>query len=412
MKISASGLRLFDYTVDMRSINHQGIFFDNLSFSNFGYGGDPNDVSRLRIEKNKWYDFRAMFRRDKNYWNYNLLANPLNPARAQSRGAAIVNSPHALDLSRRMQDYDLTLFPQSRLRFRLGYSRNANTGPASTTVEGGTEPLLSENVSYITNSYRMGVDYRGLPKTTLSFDEMLTYSAINNTVTDNNLTYQLANGTPVDLGIVFVGTSPCASRLRMRPPRLRRLTPIATDTCPIARSRIRGRRFPPSASAFSRPTSRIFDDRARWATAAATTPSRDSTKTSTAGRAGRSRAGARPADRREAKRVSANANWSGDYRVTDKLDIVDEFSYDDWRIPSMWATADTNLFATPPGSRPDRLVAAHFDGDPGHICDALPDGSLQRSELPAAQHEFRRRCDRTNSFLSSWDRTSGRTRSS
>ena len=75
-----SGLRLFDYTVDMRSINHQGIFFDNLSFSNFGYGGDPNDVSRLRIEKNKWYDFRALFRRDKNIWNYNLLANPLNPA--------------------------------------------------------------------------------------------------------------------------------------------------------------------------------------------------------------------------------------------------------------------------------------------------------------------------------------------
>ena len=47
----SSGLRLFDYTVNMRSINHQGIFFDNLTFSNFGYGGDPNDVSRLRIEK-------------------------------------------------------------------------------------------------------------------------------------------------------------------------------------------------------------------------------------------------------------------------------------------------------------------------------------------------------------------------
>ena len=48
-----TGVRLFDYTVDMRSINHQGILFDNLSFSNFGYGGDPNDVSRLRVSKNK-----------------------------------------------------------------------------------------------------------------------------------------------------------------------------------------------------------------------------------------------------------------------------------------------------------------------------------------------------------------------
>ena len=75
----SSGLRLFDYTLNMRSINHEGFFFDNLSFINFGYGGDPNDVSRLHIDKNKWYDFRGMFRRDKNFWNYNLLANPLNP---------------------------------------------------------------------------------------------------------------------------------------------------------------------------------------------------------------------------------------------------------------------------------------------------------------------------------------------
>ena len=58
---------------------------------------------------------------------------------------------------------------------------------------------------YITNSYRMGVDYRGISKTTLSFDEMLTYSTINNSATDNNLSYQLSNGTPVDLGLVFVG---------------------------------------------------------------------------------------------------------------------------------------------------------------------------------------------------------------
>ncbi len=53
-----SGMRLFDYTLDMRSLDHRGVFFDSLNFSNFGYGGDPNDVTRLRIEKNRWYDFR------------------------------------------------------------------------------------------------------------------------------------------------------------------------------------------------------------------------------------------------------------------------------------------------------------------------------------------------------------------
>ncbi len=75
-----SGLRLFDYSLDMRSLDHNGFLFDNLNFSNFGYGGDPNDVSRLRINKNKLYDFGMVFRRDKNFWDYNLLANPLNPS--------------------------------------------------------------------------------------------------------------------------------------------------------------------------------------------------------------------------------------------------------------------------------------------------------------------------------------------
>ena len=205
-----SGFRLLNYTVDIRSIDHRGIFFDNLSFSNFGYGGDPNDVSRLRIEKNKWFDFRALYLRDKDFWNYNLLANPLNPANFNP-ATPITSSPHALNLSRRMQDYDLTLLPQSRIRFRLGYSYNVNSGPAMNTLEGGTEALLSQNVRYTANAYRFGVDYRGLSKTTLTFDEFLTCSKVDNSATDNNLNYRLSNGTLVDLGLIFVGTSPCAA---------------------------------------------------------------------------------------------------------------------------------------------------------------------------------------------------------
>jgi hypothetical protein len=59
----------------MHSANHRGLLFDDLSFDNFGYGGDPNSVSRLRIDKNKWYDFRGTYRRDEYFFNYNLLAN-------------------------------------------------------------------------------------------------------------------------------------------------------------------------------------------------------------------------------------------------------------------------------------------------------------------------------------------------
>jgi hypothetical protein len=343
----SSGVRLFDYTVDMRSINHQGILFDNLTFSNFGYGGDPNDVSRLRIGKNKWYDFRALYRRDKNYWNYNLLANPLNPA-SFNPATPILNSPHALDLSHRMQDYDLTLFPQSRLRFRLGYSYNVNTGPAFATVEGGTEPLLTDNVRETTNAYRMGVDYRGISKTTLSFDEMLTYSKVDNIETDSNLIYQLSNGTPVDLGLIFTGTSPCAVPIAI----VATTPPTVTANCNgyLSYSQVQNPRstFPTERFSFQSNYIKNFSMTGSagyssgnntisgfneaidgWAT-------RTLTRESTTGG---------PA---EAKRVSVNANWSGDYQVTDKLDIVDEFRYDNWRIPSMWATAETNLFATSP----------------------------------------------------------------
>ena len=131
---------VFDYTLDMRSLDHKGIFFDDLNFSNFGYGGDPNDVSRLHIEKNKWYDFRGLFRRDKNFWDYNLFANPLNPAALNPPGSlttgCIVSGPttanpglpgycsdpavrqnnslHWMDLVRRMQDYDPISFRNPR----------------------------------------------------------------------------------------------------------------------------------------------------------------------------------------------------------------------------------------------------------------------------------------------------------
>src|ERR1700734_1925081 len=95
-----SGVRLFDYTLDMRSLNHSGLLFDDLNFSNFAYGGDPNDVTRLHIDKNKWYDFRLLFRRDKYFWDYNLFANPLNPASPNPIGSetsgCIVSPPTAL----------------------------------------------------------------------------------------------------------------------------------------------------------------------------------------------------------------------------------------------------------------------------------------------------------------------------
>ncbi len=392
-----SGFRLFDYTVDMRSNNHQGIFFDNLTFSNFGYGGDPNDVSRLRIGKNKWFDFRALYRRDKDYWNYNLLANPLNPA-SFNPATPIVNSPHALDLSRRMQDYDLTLLPESRIRFRLGYSYNVDSGPAFTTIEGGTEPLLSNSVRETTNAYRMGFDYRGISRTTLSFDEMLTYSKVDNIETDNNFLYQLSNGTPVDLGLVFNGTSPCAAPVT----NATTTPPTVTSNCNgyLSYSQVQNPRSTFPTERFSFTSTYIknlsMSGSAAYSSGNNTINGFDETLNGWASRT--VTRGSTTAGPGEAKRVSVNANWSGDYRLTDKLNIVDEFRYDNWRIPSMWASAETNLFATPPPAGQTGLLLPIASVTPSTFATACPVAPYNGPLCP--QHNASSGADVTNELVS------------
>lgn len=376
-----SGVRLFDYTLDMRSLNHQGLLFDNLNFSNFGYGGDPNDVSRLHIQKNKWYDFHLLFRRDMNFWDYNLWANPLNPAAlnpvgSQTAGCIVsppssahpglpgycsnpsipeTNSPHALYLVRRMQDYDLTLLPQSLVGFRLGFSHDRDEGPGFFTTDSGTVPDFPEYYSYTTNAYRLGVDFRVLPRTTISYDQFLTYFKQDNgvlespTATPGQYGYQLPNGTPVDLGIVWSTQTPaealpCASPITS-----------TTTTPPTANPNCNGFL---SYSQVGRPRNSIPTERLRFQSnyfkkfetsgsfgysgSDNTIPDFDEvlngfvTRTVT-----RESTTSGPA---KATRVSVNADWSGVYSVTDKFRILDFFRYDNWRIPGMWATYETNVF--------------------------------------------------------------------
>ncbi len=222
-----SGFRLFDYDLDMRSIDHRGLFFDNLSFHNFGYGGDPNSVSRLRIDKNQMVRLprdvsarRKLFRLQPAGESAEpfQFPNGLRDHSAMYRGGDH-NSPHALYM-----DATCRITISHCCRNRACNSASAipaisAAGPGFTTIHEGAESLLSTNVRNTTNSYRFGVDYKGLPRTTLSFDELLAYTKVDNITTDNNFQYQLANGTPVDLGVDFQGTAPCAKPVTSTPPR-------------------------------------------------------------------------------------------------------------------------------------------------------------------------------------------------
>ena len=92
------GPRLLDQTLNVRSLEHRGLLFDNLFVTSFGWGGDPENSGRVRMSKDRWYDFNATFRRDHNYFDYNSLANPLNPS---NQYVQVNNSPHGTATVRR-----------------------------------------------------------------------------------------------------------------------------------------------------------------------------------------------------------------------------------------------------------------------------------------------------------------------
>ena len=123
-----------------------------------------------------------------------------------------------------MQDYDLTLLPQSRVRFRLGYSRYVEEGPSLTTEDATVEIPMAQNFEMTTNAYRMGVDFRVLPKTTISYDQFLecnkydTSDSLANTPFLVQTTTGLPGTLPVNLGINWyypptATTIPCATPL-------------------------------------------------------------------------------------------------------------------------------------------------------------------------------------------------------
>ena len=55
-----TGPRFLDQTLSMQSLDHQGVLFDDLYLNSFGWGGDPNNSLRLRADKNKWYNLKAV----------------------------------------------------------------------------------------------------------------------------------------------------------------------------------------------------------------------------------------------------------------------------------------------------------------------------------------------------------------
>jgi hypothetical protein len=444
------GVRLLDYTLDMRSLDHNGLVFDTLNFSNFGYGGDPDNVTRLRIQKNKLYDFRYLFRRDKNFWDWSLLTNPLNspiaasPTNPNPNTVLITSSPHSLDLVRRMQDFDVTLFPLSKLRFRLGYDYNVDEGPSLTSLDGATEPILNQAYRVTTNTYHIGADIRYLPKTTISYDQFFktfkndtfTFDAVGATTPFSPLfppgfnQYQLANHSPVDLGAVWITnpatgvlSTPCAAPViapASTPPTVKStcngfynglLTLPASNGLPAVDGTL------PAYSLFARPrnfmpTERIsfqsgyFQNLQMSGSFAYTTgdtvvndflEAQDFFATRTINRGSLTNGPAK------AKQYSATADFMAVYSINDKLRVRDVFRFDNWRIPGVWTSFALNFTAgaVAPGGPTGMLAPiSTVITDPATFTAACP--TAPYNQLGCPQHSASSVADFANQF---WQRT-------
>ena len=141
-----NGIRLLGSSLSIDSKDGHGLWFDQILLNTQGLGNDPYQSANFRIQKNGLYRYDMLWRLDEFY----------NPGLAISAGL------HQMDTRRRMQDHDLTLLPQSRIKFRAGYSRNTQDGPALSSVQefdptGNAYPVFT-NVRREWNEYRLGAD--------------------------------------------------------------------------------------------------------------------------------------------------------------------------------------------------------------------------------------------------------------
>lgn len=141
-----NGIRLLGSNLSVNSKDGHGHYFDEILLNTIGLGNDNYQIAVLRIQKNSLYRYDMTWR----------LSSYYNP------GLTVAGGLHLRDTTRRLQDHDLTLLPQSKIRFRVGYSRNTESGPAlSTALEfdnNGTGFPVFTDVRRQWNEYRLGTD--------------------------------------------------------------------------------------------------------------------------------------------------------------------------------------------------------------------------------------------------------------
>src|SRR5579864_1386645 len=354
-----TGPRLLEYTLEIHSPKHDGLLFDDLALSNFGYGGDPNDMSRLNVQKGKLYNLNASFRRDQNIFDNDLLANPLNPA-TSNPAVQINDSPHLTLLTRRMSDVNLSLFPVSPIRIRMGWSRVVNEGSQFSSFHQGTEALLFQPTLNTSDNYNFGVSLRVIPRTSINYDQFYTYFKGDSSAQLSGFglpNFALAGGIPVNLGVAFntPAGQPCAAPLLGTG----FVNPACNGFFGLARNNDRVRSsFPTEQFSFQSNYFRHVDmsGRLNYSDAESDLPGFSQLFTGLETRT-------RVRSQNEAAtsvnhRLALNADFGITIRLTDRLRFVDTFRYDNFRTPGEFSLLTTSLFGATLLSNPNAFNPA------------------------------------------------------
>jgi hypothetical protein len=157
-----------------------------------------------------------MFRRDRLYFDYNLLANPnIPPGRSIPIGPTnapvgqlpwpqVNQSPVMFNTVRRMTDAGVTLLPLSSWSYRLGYYHYTMEGPTlspSYTIM-KYNALLRQFQRNGTDDYIGGIDWKPSEKTKISFEFDANHYKMDShfELNPNGFIVQEADGTPAYLG--------------------------------------------------------------------------------------------------------------------------------------------------------------------------------------------------------------------
>jgi hypothetical protein len=225
-----SGPRVLGQTFSMLAMpGMKHSLMDSLTAFSNGFGGDPINVIKLDFSKAKDYEFRGIFRRDRQYFDYDLLGNPSIPpglaipygmvngvaTTAALQTPQINQSPVLFNTVRRMTDIGLTLLPLSKVTFRIQYSQNIFQGP---TLSPGRsilkyDLLLSEYQRNSTDDFLGAIDWKPLQQTVVTFEEQVNHYKGDSyfTLDPNRFNVQEANGLPGQIGNWYATAAPYTS---------------------------------------------------------------------------------------------------------------------------------------------------------------------------------------------------------